>query len=204
MTHTAFRHLHPPDFRVMPWKNGGGTTTELIIEPEGSTLDSGFLWRLSMAEVGVSGPFSRFEGYDRTLLLLEGRGMNLDFEGRNSVHLDTLLSPVAFSGDWNTAGALIDGPCRDFNVITRRSSCRHRLEIQRPGAQPTPMFEASVRFLFCLSGRVLVEPFDLELAPSELLRIDGASERLRLSAPEPGAAVISVGIDPQEPSEVIA
>ena len=197
MTQGSVRHLHTSDFRVMPWKNGGGTTTELIIEPEGSTLDTGFLWRLSMAEVGVSGPFSRFEGYDRTLLLLDGRGMNLDIEGRDPVHLDGLLRPLPFSGDWITSGTLVNGPCRDFNVITRRSRCRHRLEVHHLDAHPVPLPEAAVRFAFCVSGQARVEPLGIALAAMELLRIEGVGENLRLSASEPsGAVLIAVGIDP--------
>ena len=49
------RLLKPSDYRAMPWKNGGGITTELLIEPEGATLESGFQWRLSMADVRTDG-----------------------------------------------------------------------------------------------------------------------------------------------------
>ena len=52
----------------MPWKNGGGSTTELLVEPAGATLQTGFRWRLSMAALETSGPFSRFEGHDRTMV----------------------------------------------------------------------------------------------------------------------------------------
>ena len=70
--------LGPDDYRTMPWKNGAGSTTELVIEPPGATLAGGFHWRVSMATVAESGPFSSFPGYDRTLLLLEGQGLELE------------------------------------------------------------------------------------------------------------------------------
>ncbi|WP_171524369.1 HutD family protein, partial [Acinetobacter baumannii] len=42
------------DYRRMPWKNGGGETTEIIVQPTGASLDD-FDWRFSMARVGSSG-----------------------------------------------------------------------------------------------------------------------------------------------------
>ncbi len=42
----------------MPWKNGGGSTLELLQEP---AADGGFHWRLSIADVATPGPFSTFE-----------------------------------------------------------------------------------------------------------------------------------------------
>ncbi len=196
MSFPSYRLLHPSDYRAMPWKNGGGTTMELIIEPEGASLDGGFLWRLSMADVGVSGPFSRFEGCDRTLLLLEGRGMELGFDQRPAVRLDGLLEPVAFSGDWRTDGTLLDGPCRDFNVITRRAGCRHHLEVLRLGPPPVAIPHAWVRFLFCVSGKARVDSF--ELSPGDLLRAEGAGKLEARAADPAGAVVISVGIDPAD------
>jgi len=190
-------HLLPPqDYRVMPWKNGGGTTTELTIEPPGASLDSGFLWRLSMAEVGVSGPFSRFPGYDRTLLLLEGRGMRLDFDQRESVHLERLLEPVTFSGDGLTSGTLLEGPCRDFNVITRRAGYRHRLEVLHLDGSPKALFQAAIRFVYCVSGNLSVKACDLQ--PNGLLRIEPGVEDLEATGPK-GSVILVIGIDPVVP-----
>jgi uncharacterized protein len=195
MIQATVRHLRPTDYRVMPWKNGGGTTTELIIEPAGSSLEGGFAWRLSMADVGTSGPFSPFDGYDRTLLLLEGRGMRLDFQQGPGVQIDRNLEPVEFSGDGQTVGTLLDGPCRDFNVITQRARFRHHLEILPLGPAPRQILKAAIRFLFCASGRIQVDSF--ELAAMELLRVEGATQALQAQARGPSEAVlIAIGIDP--------
>ena len=181
----------------MPWKNGGGTTTELVIEPAGASLDSGFQLRLSMAEVGVSGPFSRFDGYDRTLLLLEGRGIRLDFEERTPIVLDRLLDPVAFRGEWHSSGTLLDGPCRDFNVITQRTKCRHRVEILHLDARPRPILQAGIRFVFCVTGQARIDSF--ELSAMELLRVETPVRSLEAFSRDPsGAVVIAIGIDPIE------
>ena len=42
--------------RCMPWKNGGGVTTEIAIAPAGATLDN-FDWRVSTTQVGAARPF---------------------------------------------------------------------------------------------------------------------------------------------------
>jgi hypothetical protein len=195
MSQDAIRHFRPQDYRVMPWKNGGGTTTELTIEPVGASLESGFLWRLSMAEVGVSGPFSRFEDCDRTLLLLEGRGMRLDFDQQPSVLVDHLLEPVTFPGDWLAAGTLLEGPCRDFNVITQRTRCRHRLEVLPLDARPSSLLQAWTRYLFCAAGKVRIDHY--ELSAMELLRVETGSRPLEARG-LPGTVLIAIGIDPAE------
>ena len=47
------------EYRLMPWKNGLGVTREMAVFPSGANLERGdFLWRLSSADVGTSGPFS--------------------------------------------------------------------------------------------------------------------------------------------------
>ncbi|HOO88381.1 MAG TPA: HutD family protein, partial [Synergistales bacterium] len=72
----------PPDYRTMPWKNGGGITHEMFIYPEDATLqEEEFLWRLSSANVGESGPFSTFPGYDRVLFFLSGNALDLTVNG---------------------------------------------------------------------------------------------------------------------------
>src|SRR4051812_9694313 len=101
----------------MPWKNGLGATTELAVYPAGADLD-GFTWRLSIADLGASGPFSTFAGYDRILVQIEGAPMTLSHEGRGE-HRLRLLTPYRFAGELVTHGALEAPPVRDFNVMVR-------------------------------------------------------------------------------------
>jgi len=80
----------------MPWRNGLGTTVELLKQdlPD----EAGFAWRLSMADVTTDGEFSNFSGYDRTLLLLEGNGLTLDCGG--ALHrLEQPLQAARFRGE---------------------------------------------------------------------------------------------------------
>ena len=62
--------LRAADYPRMPWKNGGGSTEE-ITRDAGEGLE-GFGWRLSIADIGESGGFSRFDGYQRVISVLPG------------------------------------------------------------------------------------------------------------------------------------
>ena len=120
--------LRKDSFRTMPWKNGGGETTEIAVFPQGAGMDN-FLWRVSMARVATDGPFSSFPEIDRSLTLLDGDGMTLRVAGRDDVHLTMQSPPYAFPGDAATEGILTGGPILDLNVMTRRGLCR--ADVQR-------------------------------------------------------------------------
>lgn len=115
----------------MPWKNGQGSTTELVVEPPGAALDA-FDWRLSIAELRGSGPFSTFPGYDCVIVQLDGPPMTLTHGAEAPVALVQLV-PHAFSGDDETACALA-GVAHDFNLIVRRDLGRPTLTVRRLAA----------------------------------------------------------------------
>lgn len=143
----------------MPWKNGQGTTHEILIERGGDERDGpGFLWRLSLAEVAVASPFSLFPGCDRTILLLQGDGMILD-SGEHGRHvLDRRFMPYAFSGDWQTGCTLLGGPCRDLNLMVDRRRARASVQVLELPAQEQQLIAAGdVALVFALSGTVRVE-----------------------------------------------
>jgi environmental stress-induced protein Ves len=179
----------------MPWKNGGGSTTELLIEPPGATLAVGFRWRISMATVVESGPFSRFPGCDRTLLLLAGQGMELDHGPHGRALLPGPLEPVVFPGEWATCGRLLGGPCLDFNVMSRRGEVFHDVTIMQLGPTPQPLPEAPTVLVYGARGTAAVTSVALGLRPGELLRIDGrGASGLMAAAVDATAALVVVAI----------
>lgn len=109
----------------MPWRNGAGTTIELLRHPEG---EGRFLFRVSVADVSRDGPFSRFEGYDRHIVVAQGEGMKLDCGEHGVIALPALASRT-FSGDWDVEGTLTSGPVRDYNLIVDRAWARSELEV---------------------------------------------------------------------------
>lgn len=113
----AWRRIGAAEHRAMPWKNGGGSTAEIAIAPPGASVAGGFDWRLSIATIEGDGPFSAFPGYDRTILLLAGKGMVLTVAGREPHALDRPFVPFRFSGEAATGCRLLDGPCEDLNLM---------------------------------------------------------------------------------------
>jgi uncharacterized protein len=118
----------------MRWRNGAGETAQIAQSPDDASLDD-FDWRISMAEIGASGPFSVFPAIDRTLLILSGEGIDLAIGGSPVLRLRKESDPCGFPGDAATTASLVGGPVRDFNVMTRRGRFAQRVErivVQRP------------------------------------------------------------------------
>lgn len=117
------RLLRASDYPVKQWKNGGGETREIAVFPAGADMES-FDWRISMATVAREGPFSVFDGIDRSLFILEGDGIELDFAGGP---VET-LGPrgfLAFPADAPVASRLLGGPVVDLNIMSRRGRMQH-------------------------------------------------------------------------------
>lgn len=93
----------------MVWTNGGGKTLEIY------SLQSPFVFRLSVATVNQNGPFSIYPMIDRTLILLSGDGFKL-----NDKLFTKKFSPLYFHGEEKIDCSLIHGTCKDFNVMIDR------------------------------------------------------------------------------------
>ena len=118
--------VHLSDVAPVPWRNGGGVTRELAVSP----AHGDWHWRMSVAEVEASGPFSRFDGIDRWFAVLEGAGVLLDVQSevKREVHRITQASaPVYFDGGATTDCSLVDGRTEDFNLMVRRGSTPARM-----------------------------------------------------------------------------
>lgn len=121
------RVIRHASLRAARWKNGGGSTTAIAVEPPGASLDD-FHWRVSLATIDRDGPFSVFPGVDRSLALVEGAGVELDIAGRRVV-LDE--DAISFAGELAVSATLRGGSTTDLNVMTRRSRHVHTLERRR-------------------------------------------------------------------------
>ncbi len=144
--------LRAAEYREVPWKNGGGTTREIALARDPQRPESP-LWRLSIATIGADGPFSDFSGYDRTIVALEGNGVELNFDDGESVRLDRPYASCSFAGERRLACRLLDGPVRDFNVMTRRDRCAHAVTIAHLAAGE-PCDPGSARVALILAGRL--------------------------------------------------
>ncbi len=182
------RILRIADYRIMPWKNAGGTTTEIFVFPEASSISGApFEWRVSIADVARDGPFSPFPGYDRHIMAIAGNGMVLEGGPEGPIRLAGNLVPRHFSGDWAISGRLISGPVRDFNLMARRDSYDSRLEMHETAAELRLNAAASTLLVHVLdgevaaSGHVLAGGETLLLGPGEKAIAKPLAEPARLA-----------------------
>jgi len=197
------RLLRAADYRAMPWRNGGGTTFEVAIGPEGAAFEPGaFAWRLSLALVERDGPFSALPGYDRVLTLVEGAGILLDGDGEGQLEVLPPHGQARFPGERAVTGLLRNGPIRDFNLMTRRRDTRGEarlVEVGPAGLELRPKGAALALHALAAPGfRLRTQGGELAAAAGDtlLLRSGAAGRRLQLSAATP-TAVLMIEIAPR-------
>ncbi len=126
MPEASWAWLPAADRVPTPWRNGGGTTTEVFVRGAGvgrsagpGAGDAGFAWRVSIAVVEHDGDFSLYPGVDRWLMPLSAGGLRLIDDGT--------LVPVgrhevrAFPGERAVASVGVTTPTLDLNLMLRRS-----------------------------------------------------------------------------------
>ena len=153
---TSSHVIRSSQCKTSPWENGGGETTEIAVSPTGAGLDD-FDWRVSVARVASSGPFSCFLGIDRTIAVLEGAGLRLAIDGRAPIELTSGTAPFAFAGDADVEALLVGGEVIDLNVMTRRRRFSHRLNrIEIPGSARLEATGVQT-LLYCAEGEMRVQ-----------------------------------------------
>lgn len=138
-------------FKEMPWKNGGGSTKELFKIPSRENPDQ-FYFRISIATIHQDGPFSKFPGIDRFLMLLEGKGFVLN----KSIRFEKTLDQFNFRGEEEIQCDLIDGSSVDFNVMTERDWGKSEVIVSTmmPGEKLT--FKCSYLYLHSEEPQLIV------------------------------------------------
>jgi uncharacterized protein len=149
--------------RPSRWRNGGGSTTEMVISGnDGDTFD----WRLSLAEIEQPGTFSPFPGTARTLTVVHGQRLTLMVDGKE--HQLERHRPFSFSGDASTDAVLPLGPVRALNVITRHGAVRAHFTVLELIDGLVHRLSAN-QLAVVLSGHALVKDGE---ATAELLAYD--------------------------------
>jgi uncharacterized protein len=111
--------VHLGEVPATPWKNGGGTTRELVVWPNAAN----WVWRVSVADIVQNGPFSQFEGVTRWFAVLAGAGVTLAVDGQRHT-LTQSSGPFCFDGTLQTECELLGGPTQDFNVMCQLSASK--------------------------------------------------------------------------------
>ncbi|MEB0139644.1 MULTISPECIES: HutD family protein [unclassified Undibacterium] len=164
----------------MPWKNGGGSTTELAVFPAGAGLDD-FVWRLSRAEICRDGPFSFFPGIDRSLALLSGDGLVLQ-DDSTATSMRVGGAPHVFAGERAVHAHLLESAVVDLNIMTRRSHCVHQLHRLAVGEHVLAATAAEQLLLYCVSGELLLaasEPAECSLSSGDVCLLTPSAAGLK-------------------------
>jgi environmental stress-induced protein Ves len=157
------------DLPSMPWKNGGGSTVELITSPQGATIND-FEFRISVATVSQDGPFSIFPNIDRTLALVDGDGLTLHLAGEPAIAIDDVTPYASFPGETSIHATVNNGTTMDFNVMTNRGRCSHTFEVSHGTSyKVVPRGEFTLMFIAEGAGVMIGEP---GAAPDLLDRFD--------------------------------
>lgn len=150
-------------YKVMPWASGSGSTTELYVSPTGSRLtDDSALWRISMARVPESGPFSLLQAYNRIITLVQGEGFRLT--GNKSTNVEIRPGVIyPFSGAEAVDCELLGGPCLDLNLMYQGDKIKGSLTLLEQAspihASITTQSSKEIIIVICLGGRVTVKAF---------------------------------------------
>lgn len=161
----AFKVFTSQEFKTTDWS--GGRTTQFWISPGDAMLENrDFDFRISSAVVEVAeSVFTKFEGYNRLLMVLEGE-LQLIHESHHSIHLKS-FDQDSFNGSWNT---LSKGTASDFNVIYRGNM---HAELDHHDAETgsyLTLHENQQAFVFVHKGAGTVK--GVSFKESDLIRIE--------------------------------
>jgi len=146
--------IRAEDKPLTPWKNGGGLTREIAAHFD-KTRHAEFLWRISMAIIDKSCVFSRFDGIDRSIAVLEGKGIILK-KSTNPVAIGLTDQPISFTGEEEvTAIPYREEATTDLNIMTRRGFFSHQMRYYSFYGRRILQITAETTFIICKS-RIMI------------------------------------------------
>jgi environmental stress-induced protein Ves len=164
-----WQHIALADATPTPWKNGGGTTRELLAWPLGV---ADWHWRMSVAQVDADGPFSVFEGVQRWFAVLDGAGVELALGQVGTMQTQRLTQQseaFGFDGALPVDCSLLDGSTQDFNLMVRSAHAQAQMQRVR-GTLAVSAQNGSVCALWAgASGAVLCDANGVWPVPAQTL-----------------------------------
>jgi uncharacterized protein len=150
----TLQHLRRANYTSMPWRNRAGTTLEIARDPPSPAE---FRWRLSLATISSSGPFSSYPGYHRSVTLIEGAGFRLDVDGHAPIALTTSGAGVLFAGGANTFCELVGEPSTDLSLMVREPGVITSVTVESCDASGSFALPPGTRqAFFCLDAGVVL------------------------------------------------
>jgi environmental stress-induced protein Ves len=165
-------------FTATAWKNGGGITHEAMRMPPSGDR---FRWRVSVAHIDASGPFSDFAAYNRKMVLLRGAGIDLRFDDGEHRTLRQVGELVEFDGARPVFCELLNGPCVDLNLMVSKPD-RVAVSVERlyqPIAVSAAFEESALVFPIDRSITLLIDAGEsVQLEPWDLAVLSDCNARV--------------------------
>lgn len=147
------------DLREGRWRNGMGVSWDIASDPPAAEA---FGWRFAIARIDADVPFSIYPEVDRIFTLIEGDGLDLEFEGGRRLAVDRQFVPHFYPCDVPTLCRLRDGPCHALNLFVTRGQWTASADIISSGAE---IAQNGPILLFALKGAADVD--GLPLGPGD-------------------------------------
>lgn len=177
--------LTETDFLISNWS--GGTTTQLFIFPEGTTLgERNFDWRISSALVEAEeSEFTLFDGYERILIPLKGK-LEMKHQTPNGVIEQNVdeFQLARFNGSWPTKGK---GKLTDFNLIFK-PNYHPKVQVAYFSEETSLDLETITSILFLQSGSFVL---DGKVIQSPALVVNDAHQKSEITC-KAGSRIISI------------
>ena len=173
------------DLPVEPWRNGGGQTRQIAAA---ETVDGDWNWRVSLADIRSSGPFSVFPGIDRQALLAEGEQLTLR-GSETALRFRRVGDGHGFAGERALSAELAVGPVRLFNVMTRRGQATAGVSVHQDSTELSlaaggalVLLVASGEFSLSFRGARPPSHIELQVGQGEGLHLSGHAGALHVEA----------------------
>ncbi len=153
------------------WRNGQGVSWEIASHKEAGAAD--FSWRFAKARIDNDVPFSIYPGMDRIFMMIEGQGMDLEFEGGDVLKVHEKFVAHEFSCDVPLVCKLKGGPSLDLNLFTARGKWRADCDVVVIDGELLFNFQNQITFIYALEGNCSVG--GQALAAGDTLIIEGKS-----------------------------
>ena len=188
----TWHYIALADATPMPWKNGGGTTRELLAWPPGV---ADWHWRVSVAQVDADGPFSVFEGVQRWFAVLDGAGVELAL-GQGGVWQSQRVTQQSeafgFDGALPVDCSLIEGPTQDLNLMVRSPHARAQMQRVRGSLAVTAQDGVVCALWAGASGARLRDANGLWSVPAQTLAWTSAAPAQGLHIDSPDAIFMEI------------
>lgn len=175
-----FQLIQATEYKIMPWKNGLGITSEIAIEPPLANFpNDDFDWRLSSAKIQNNNNFSTFKGYDRLLTVWHGEGLKLN---------QNKLKPfevIHFSGEENINCELLGQEVIDLGLIYKREKFKASMTTFHLKAEEVLSLKlgTGLHFIFCAKGGLVTGDFSINEAQTlKIQNLDNLKINARLNS----------------------